>query len=178
MELDQLAAQVGHTLKRRGLTLAIAESCTGGLLGHHLTNTPGSSSYFLGGVIAYSYSLKKRILGVPPETLVQFGAVSRQTALAMARGCHELTGAGVALAITGIAGPGGGMKEKPVGLVYVALVAEDLEACERHLWQGDRLENKSSSARAALLLLQRYLDADLIPIPEPEPADTEPSITS
>ena len=109
---------------------------------------------------------------------MQFGAVSRQTALAMAGGCRELTGADVALAITGIAGPGGGMKEKPVGLVYVALVAEDAEACEKSIWQGDRLENKTSSARAALLLLQKYLDADLIPIPEPEPADTEPSIIS
>lgn len=178
MELDQLAAQIGHTLKRRDLTLAIAESCTGGLLGHHLTNTPGSSSYFLGGVIAYSYSLKKRILGVPSETLLKFGAVSRQTALAMARGCRDLTGANVALAITGIAGPGGGMKEKPVGLVYVALVAEDVEACERNLWPGDRLENKTSSARAALHLLQKYLNADLLSIPEPEPADTEPSIFS
>ena len=171
MELDQLSTQIGHTLKCRDLTLAIAESCTGGLLGHHLTNTAGSSSYFLGGIIAYSYSLKKRILGVPSETLLKFGAVSRQAALAMARGCRELTGADVALAITGIAGPGGGMKEKPIGLVYVALAAEDVETCERYLWPGERLENKISSAKAALLLLQKYLDHDLIPIPEPEPPD-------
>ena len=152
--------------------MAIAESCTGGLLGHYLTNAPGSSAYFLGGIIAYSYSLKNRILGVPPETLEQFGAVSRQTALSMASGCRELTGADVVLAVTGIAGPEGGMKEKPVGLVYVALVSEDVDVCERYLWQGDRLENKISSARAGLLLLQKYLDADLIPIPEPEPDDS------
>lgn len=176
MELDELAAQVGRSLKHKGLRLSTAESCTGGLLGHSLTNTPGSSDYFLGGVVAYSYSLKERILHVPPETLVRHGAVSRETALAMARGCRELTGAEVALAITGIAGPGGGMKEKPVGLVYVALVAEDVEACERHVWQGNRLENKTASARAALVLLQKYLDANLILLPEPESSDEPCSV--
>ena len=171
MELDELAAQVGQALKRKGLHLSVAESCTGGLLGHHITNKPGSSEYFLGSIVAYSYSLKKSILRVPSETLVEHGAVSRLTAMAMARGCRELTGADVALALTGIAGPGGGMEGKPVGLVYIALVAEDVEACERHVWQGNRLENKRASARAALLLLEKYLDADLIPVPEPESDD-------
>jgi len=166
MELDDLAAQIGQSLKHKGLHLSVAESCTGGLLGHHITNIPGSSDYFLGGIVAYSYSLKESLLHVPAETLAQHGAVSRQTALAMARGCRQITGADVALAITGIAGPGGGMKDKPVGLVHIALVAEDVEACERHVWQGNRLENKTASVRAALVLLQKYLDANLIAIPE------------
>jgi PncC family amidohydrolase len=166
MELDELAAAVGGLLKERGLTLALAESCTGGLLGHHLTNIPGSSEYFLGSVVAYSYSLKREILGVPSETLTQYGAVSRQTALGMARGCRAISGADVVLAITGIAGPAGETEDKPVGLTYVALIAEDVEACERHVWSGDRRQNKASSARAALLLLEKYLRSGLLRVPE------------
>ena len=166
MDLDELAAVVGELLKERGLTLALAESCTGGLLGHHLTNIPGSSEYFLGSVVAYSYSLKREILGVPSETLTQYGAVSRQTALGMAKGCRGATGADVVLAITGIAGPAGETEDKPVGLTYVALVADDVEACERHVWSGDRLQNKASSARAALLLLEKYLRSGLLQVPE------------
>jgi PncC family amidohydrolase len=168
MDLDELATIVGQLLKKKGLTLALAESCTGGLLGHHLTNIPGSSEYFLGSVVAYSYSLKREILGVPSETLTQYGAVSRQTAMGMAKGCRAVTGADVALAITGIAGPAGETEDKPVGLTYVALIAEDVEACERHVWPGDRLQNKTASARAALLLLEKYLSSGLLQVPEPD----------
>ena len=168
MDLDELAGVVGELLKERGLTLALAESCTGGLLGHHLTNVPGSSEHFLGSVVAYSYSLKREILGVPSNTLTQYGAVSRQTALGMAKGCRRITGADVVLAITGIAGPAGETEDKPVGLTYVALISEDVEACERHVWSGDRLQNKTASARAALLLLEKYLRSGLLQVPEPD----------
>ena len=168
MDLDELAALVGELLRERGLTLALAESCTGGLVGHHLTNTPGSSEYFLGSVVAYSYSLKREILGVPSETLTRYGAVSRQTALGMARGCRGVSGADVVLAITGIAGPTGETEDKPVGLTYVVLIAEDVEACERHVWSGGRLQNKASSAKAALLLLEKYLRSGLLEVPEPD----------
>ncbi|MCR4403934.1 MAG: CinA family protein [Candidatus Acetothermia bacterium] len=152
-----LEERVGELLRARGLTLAVAESCTGGLLGHSLTNLPGSSDYFLGGVIAYSNRAKERLLGVRRETLESEGAVSELTAREMARGARRLFGSDLALATTGIAGPGGGTPEKPVGLVYVALAAPDKELCVRHIWQGDRLENKRRSAERALELLVEYL---------------------
>jgi len=166
VDLTELTTTVGRLLRKRGLTLALAESCTGGLLGHLVTNIPGSSTFFLGGIVAYSYSLKERILSVRPSTLIQHGAVSRQTALEMARGCRHLTSAAIALAITGIAGPAGETCDKPVGLTFVALVAEDVEACERHVWQGNRLENKAASAGAALGLLEKYLRSGLLQIPD------------
>jgi PncC family amidohydrolase len=152
-----LETQIGELLSRRGWTLAVAESCTGGLLGHLITSVSGSSAYFQGGVISYSNEVKERLLGVPQETLIEFGAVSKETALAMARGARRLLGVDVALSVTGIAGPTGGTVEKPVGLVYVALVAEGTELCETHVWQGDRAHNKARSAEAALELLLCYL---------------------
>ncbi|MBC7264522.1 MAG: CinA family protein [Chloroflexi bacterium] len=145
-------------LRAARLTLAVAESCTGGLLAHHITNVPGSSNYFLGGVIAYSNEVKVRLLGVPVETIEQHSAVSWQTALAMARGVRQRLGADVALSITGIAGPTGGTPEKPVGLVYLGLAADDAERWEEHRWSGTRLENKEFSVRAALIMLLAYLE--------------------
>lgn len=150
------AAEALWLLGERGWTLAVAESCTGGLLGHLLTEVPGSSAVFLGGVIAYHNRLKEA-LGVPARVLAEKGAVSPETAQAMAQGVRRQTGAKVALAITGIAGPAGGTPEKPVGLTYVALAAPDALLCQRHLWTGDRWQNKRSSAQAALDLLLRYL---------------------
>jgi PncC family amidohydrolase len=156
---QSLEEQVGELLSRRGWTLAVAESCTGGLLGHLITNVSGSSAYFQGGVISYSNEAKEELLGVPHETLVEHGAVSKETALAMARGARRLLGVDVALSVTGIAGPTGGTEEKPVGLVYVALAAEGTELWERHVWPGDRSQNKALSAEAALKVLLRYLDS-------------------
>lgn len=156
--VDELAALAGRMLREARLTLAVAESCTGGLLAHHITNVPGSSKYFLGGVIAYSNEVKVRLLGVPIETIEQHGAVSRQTALAMARGVHHLLGGDVALSVTGIAGPTGGTPEKPVGLVYLGLVAADDERWAEHCWSGTRLENKEFSVRGALTMLLDYLE--------------------
>jgi PncC family amidohydrolase len=153
-----LEADIGELLRAKRLTLAIAESCTGGLLGHLITNVPGSSDYFRGGVITYSDEAKERLLRVAHETLAKHGAVSEATALEMARGARDLFRSDLALAITGIAGPGGGTEEKPVGLVYIALAAPDRELCERHVWQGDRGENKRRSAERALELLKGYLE--------------------
>jgi PncC family amidohydrolase len=152
-----LQERVGALLSQRGWTLAVAESCTGGLLGHLITNVSGSSAYFEGGIISYSNEAKERLLGVPHETLVEHGAVSEETALAMARGARRSLGTDMALSVTGIAGPTGGTPEKPVGLVYVGLAAEAAQLCDKHVWQGDRAQNKALSAEAALDLLLRYL---------------------
>ncbi|MBC7225832.1 MAG: nicotinamide-nucleotide amidohydrolase family protein [Thermoflexales bacterium] len=148
---------VGHLLRERGLTLAAAESCTGGLLSHRITNVPGSSDYYLGSVTAYANAVKERLLGVPRGVLETWGAVSRETALAMARGARRLLGADLALSVTGIAGPGGETPGKPVGLTYIALAASDGEWVEEHRWTGDRSANKAASASAALALLRWYL---------------------
>lgn len=158
MSEENLEEVVGQLLVEQGLTLGVAESCTGGLVTHRLTNVPGSSNYLLGGVVAYSYDVKERVLEVHHDTLYEHGAVSRETALEMARGARRLLGSDVALAVTGIAGPGGGTAEKPVGLVYIALAARDFERCERHLWSGDRLQNKQRSSQAALEMLREYLE--------------------
>ena len=153
----ELAAEVGRLLMERGLTLALAESCRGGLAGSLVTDVPGSSSYFLGGVVAYAYSAKEAILGVRHETLLAHGAVSAETAAEMARGARRIFGADVAVAVTGIAGPTGGLPGKPVGLVHLHLSAPDAEIGERYVWNSDRIGNKWLSAEAMLRLLVRYL---------------------
>jgi PncC family amidohydrolase len=152
---------VGRLLKRRGVTLAVAESCTGGLVGHRITNVPGSSAYYEGSVTAYSYDVKELVLHVRHDTLYHYGAVSEQTVREMAQGVQCVFHADIGLAVTGIAGPGGGMPGKPVGLVYIALSAPDGEWVEQHLWNGNRWENKERSAEAALDLLRRYLEGRL-----------------
>ena len=157
--MSALEEIVGQLLTEQKLTIAVAESCTGGLLAHRLTNVPGSSAYFVGGVVAYSNEVKERVLGVSEKTLATHGAVSEQCAREMARGVRHLLGADVAISATGIAGPTGGTPEKPVGLVYVALAAMDTERCERHLWHGDRLANKQQTSEAALGMLRQYLEA-------------------
>jgi PncC family amidohydrolase len=158
MMIDQkLEAVVGILLMERELTVALGESCTGGLVVHRLTNVPGSSSYVLGGIVAYSNEAKERLLGVRHETLEEHGAVSGETAIEMARGARAALGADVGLGVTGIAGPGGGTLEKPVGLVYVALSAVDAERVERFMWKEDRVKNKALSAEAALVMLRDYL---------------------
>ena len=157
--MSTLEEIVGCLLTEQGLTVAVAESCTGGLIAHRLTNVPGSSAYFVGGVVAYSNQAKERILGVSGETLSAYGAVSEECAREMARGARRIFSTDVAISATGIAGPTGGTPEKPVGLVYVAMAAPELERCERHLWRGDRLENKQRTSKAALEMLRRYLEA-------------------
>ena len=153
----RIEEKVGALLTARGLTLATAESCTGGLMADCLTNVAGSSAYYLGGWVAYAYRAKEILLDVRHETLLSHGAVSVETAREMARGARERLGADLALSITGIAGPGGGMPNKPVGLVYVALSAPGVDLWRRHLFEGDRLANKQQSVNASLRLLRDYL---------------------
>ncbi|MGB9722878.1 MAG: CinA family protein [Chloroflexia bacterium] len=150
MREETLEARLGAYLRRRGWTLAVAESCTGGLLAHRLTNVPGSSDYFLGGVVAYSNAAKQALLGIGAALLEREGAVSEAVAREMASSVRRLFGADIGVGITGIAGPTGGTPEKPVGLVYIALAAGGRVRCERHIWPYDRLGNKEASARRAM----------------------------
>jgi PncC family amidohydrolase len=153
---NEIAQKAGDLLIQTQLYLCIAESCTGGLLGHLITNIPGCSDYFLGGVQAYSYQTKTNLLSVKQTTLEQYGAVSHETAYEMACGVRQLFTTQHAidrlasLSITGIAGPGGGMPQKPVGLVWIGLSWKYGTYTWRHYWQGDREENKMNSAIAAL----------------------------
>ncbi len=155
---ESIEERVGKRLTEAGLTLAVAESCTGGLIGHRITDVPGSSTYFLGGVIAYAYEAKERLLGVRHSTLYEYGAVSEQTAGEMARGARRVVGADIGIAVTGIAGPSGGLPVKPVGTTWVAVSTRDREWTERHQWDGNRDENKAASVDAALELLLQVLD--------------------
>lgn len=175
MDADALARQSGQVLKQRQLTLATAESCTGGLLATHITNVPGSSAYFKGAVVAYADEVKRQLLGVSADALAQHGAVSRETALAMARGARTLLNCDLALAITGIAGPAGGSPRKPVGLVYVALAAVDAQECRECRWDGNRWENREWSARVALELLLEYLAASPAKPEQPPPQPGTPT---
>lgn len=154
---EPLEARVGNALRKRGWTLALAESCTGGKVGDRITDIPGSSDYFIGSIVAYSYDAKERLLGVRHDTLYTHGAVSGETALEMARGARHALGADVAVAVTGIAGPAGGLPDKPVGTTWVAVSGREGEQVERYVWTGDRDANKSQSAEAALQLLLRAL---------------------
>lgn len=148
---------IGTLLTQLGLTLALAESCTGGLIGHRLTNVAGSSRYFIGSVVAYAYEAKEIILGVDHDTIAREGAVSADVVLAMARGVRRLLSTDIALAVTGIAGPGGATPTKPVGLTYIALTTAETEVVRRYVWNGDRESNKAASAEAALTLLYEHL---------------------
>jgi nicotinamide-nucleotide amidase len=151
-----LAAVVLDLCRARKLKLAVAESCTGGLLGERLTNIPGSSDAFLGGVIAYDNAVKRELLGVSAEALDEHGAVSEPVALQMAAGIRKRTGADLGVSVTGIAGPGGGTAEKPVGLVWIAVDANDAKARRFHVG-GDRAEIRQRAAQAALEMLRRAL---------------------
>lgn len=154
---ETLPAAVGALLRQRGLRLAVAESCTGGLVGHLLTTVPGSSAYFLGSLVAYDNAVKRTVLGVPEEVLARHGAVSREAALAMAEGAMAATGADVALAVTGIAGPGGGTPDKPVGTVWLC-VRDRQRALARRFWfAGVRAEVQERAAGTALALLRGFL---------------------
>jgi PncC family amidohydrolase len=152
-----LEQKVGALLLDEDITLVTAESCTGGLLGHRITNAPGSSAYYWGGFVVYANEAKEALLGVRRETLLSCGAVSEETAREMARGARQRTGVEIAVSVTGIAGPTGGAPGKPVGLTYIALSTPGVERCQRHVWQGDRWKNKAESAQAALQLLLSYL---------------------
>jgi nicotinamide-nucleotide amidase len=156
-DAETLELVVGRALLERRLTLAVAESCTGGLLGHRLTSVPGSSAYFERGVLVYSNRAKEELLGVPAEVLRVHGAVSAPCAEAMARGVAERAGTACALAITGIAGPDGGTPAKPVGTVFVGLAVEGRVSARRFRFLGDRASVKWQSTQAAFDMLRRAL---------------------
>jgi len=153
----RLEERLGEELKAREMTLAVAESCTGGLLASRITDVPGSSAYFRGGIVAYTNTVKETILGVSKDVISVHGAVSSKCAREMALGALRVFGADLALATTGIAGPDGGTEEKPVGLVHIALAARDGTLMLRRLrFDGARKENKWSATEAAFQLLLEY----------------------
>jgi PncC family amidohydrolase len=154
--------RIGKKMAELGLTVAVAESVTGGLIGSRLTDVAGSSLYFLGGVVAYSNDAKVKLLDVKYETLAQHCAVSEQTAREMAEGVRKCFGTDIGLAVSGIAGPGGATKEKPVGLMWLALCAKGGLLSRSVRLSGDRLQNKAGAAEEVLNLLEEYLDP-LIP---------------
>lgn len=156
-EVEGLLSLLGS----KGLTLACAESCTGGMIGAALTETPGSSSVFLGSAVTYSNEAKERILGVSHDTLLDHGAVSAETAGEMVRGAMRIYGSDTAIAVTGIAGPGGATSEKPVGLVYIAVADGPRVVTCRNLFDGDRSMVRSSTVREACRLLADLIEGRL-----------------
>ena len=154
---ESTASLVLDILRTRGLTLATAESCTGGLVAARLTDAPGSSDVFLGAIVSYSNEVKAAQLGVPPEVLATYGAVSAETAAAMARGVRERLGADVAVSVTGVAGPGGGTEEKPVGLVFLHASGPLGELARRLDFPGDRSTIRGRAAVAALHLIRQLV---------------------
>jgi PncC family amidohydrolase len=151
---------IAPLLGTRGLKLATAESCTGGLLADRITDVPGSSDYFTGGVVAYAYEAKVALLHVSWDTLRAHGAVSRETVIEMARGVRTALGANIGISISGIAGPGGGLPDKPVGTAWIGLSATDGDWARKFVWDGDRRANKEASAVAALQFLLDYLNGN------------------
>lgn len=151
---------VGELLRARGWRLAVAESCTGGLVGHRLTNIAGSSTYYMGSITAYAYEAKVRLLGVQWDTLEQHGAVSQPVVIEMARGVRRALAADVGLSISGIAGPGGGTEDKPIGLTWIGISIPKHERTWKFVFQGDRIQNKEEAAERALQMLVDYLRSD------------------
>lgn len=154
--IAELAQSVGELLLIKRLTVSTAESCTGGLLSAAITSVAGSSDYYFGSVIAYSNEVKNKILDVPQEILETKGAVSPEVGNLLARGIRRLLGSSVGLGITGIAGPGGGSVDKPVGLVYIALDSDAVSWCQSFHFSGDRRKIRMESVEAALEMLRRF----------------------
>ena len=157
-ETRKIAGTMVRLLTGRGQTLALAESCTGGFIAHQITNVPGASKIFLGGIVAYSSGVKEKFLGVRPETLKKHGAVSEFVAREMAEGARKKFGADFAIAVTGIAGPGGGTKNKPVGTVFISIAGAFGTSVELKLNSFSREKFKEATARQALEMLRVQLD--------------------
>ena len=149
---------IGKLLRQRGLKLSVSESCSGGLLSDHITDVPGSSDYFVGGVVAYAYEAKVALVHVSWDTLRLHGAVSRETVVEMARGVRTALGADIGVSVSGIAGPGGGLPKKPVGTTWIGLSARDGDWARKFAFEGDRSANKESSAQAAMQFVLDYLN--------------------
>ena len=155
--MESIENKVGKIIRAKKQTLATAESCTGGLLGHRLTNIAGSSSFFMGGVISYSNEVKESLLNVDSQTLDEYGAVSSEVAKHMATGVRILFKTDYGISITGIAGPDGGTVDKPVGLVYIGLATRQKVMYKKYVWTGDRVSNKENSVEAALTAIYQLL---------------------
>lgn len=157
-ELLALAERLQGLCLGRGLTVGLAESCTGGLISAALTSVPGASGYFRGSIVSYADAAKTDLLGVPVETLAAHGAVSAQAARAMAIGVRDRLGVSLGASVTGVSGPSGGSDEKPVGLTYVGLAGDGFTDVRRHIWTGDRDANRHDSARAVLRWLIEHAE--------------------
>jgi PncC family amidohydrolase len=164
-ELLALAERLQGVCLGRRLTVAVAESCTGGLVAATITDVPGASGYFLGGVVSYADEAKSGLLDVPPEMLRSHGAVSAQVARAMAIGARRRLGSSLAASVTGVAGPDGGTPDKPVGLTYVGLADAEGADVHRHVWSGDRAANRAASAAAVLQWLVERAEAGALERP-------------
>ena len=156
-----LEHQVDSLLQQRNYKLAVAESCTGGLIADRVTNIPGSSEYFRGGIVAYAYEAKVALLGVSWDTLRMHGAVSEETVIEMARGARTALGTDIAVSVSGIAGPGGGMPDKPVGTTWIGLSTSEGDWARKFVWEGNRMQNKALSADAALQFVVDYFEGNL-----------------
>jgi PncC family amidohydrolase len=156
--LEEILRDHIHTHK---LTLATAESCTGGLVSDRITNIAGSSEYFPGGIVAYSYEAKASLLGVSWDTLNAHGAVSEEVVLEMAHGARKSFNADIGISVSGIAGPTGGLPDKPVGTTWFGLATNDGEWARHFVWDGDRAQNKHHSSEAALQFVIDYLEGKL-----------------
>ncbi len=157
---ENIELLIGNELRDKGWRLAIAESCTGGLIGHRITNNSGSSTYYLGSITAYAYRAKVRLLGVSWDTLEKYGAVSEETVKEMALGIRHALAADVGLSVSGIAGPTGGTPEKPVGFAWIGLSTPTGIWTLQHNAGGDRIENKQEVAQIALEFLYQFLTDD------------------
>jgi nicotinamide-nucleotide amidase len=155
--MTDIEQEIGDLLRRQNLTLGVVESATGGLISHRITNTPGSSDYYLGSVTAYSNKTKMKIIGVKEKTIAEYGAVSPQVAEEMAQGGRKVLGTDICLSDTGIAGPGGATPGKPVGLFYIGLAHHSKTFNRKHIFGNDRINNKQEAAEAALIWLKEYL---------------------
>ncbi len=155
-----LEETVGKMLLEKGFSIGVAESCTGGMIATKLTDVPGSSGYFIGGVVSYSNEVKDKVLGVPVEVLESCGAVSKEVAFAMAKGVRKLTGADLGLATTGIAGPEGGTPDKPRGLVYISIAGAGGVCCQEYRFPGMRMAVRQGATNAALNMVKRYLTGE------------------
>ena len=156
--MPAIEEEVGQLLRDKGLTIAVSEACTAGLIGSMLCSVPGSSRYLYGGVIAYTGGSKTRVLGIPRDFLQRVGTVSAEAALEMARKGRELLDTDIGVSTTGVAGPTGGSSDRPIGLFYIAVAARDGYEASRDLhWAGDRNANREHTAWAALDLVKEYL---------------------
>ena len=166
---ENLEVEIGQLMLKGNYKLVVAESCTGGLVSHRITNVAGSSEYYIGGVCAYAYEAKRSLLGVKPKTLKKYGAVSRETVLEMSTGARKLFSKEIpfenliGLSISGIAGPGGGLPGKPVGLVWMSLSSDKGTWAWQKVFKGNRIQIKEQSSDYVLLLLLQYLSENLPP---------------